>query len=139
MEKKLKELIRSEILKAGGHVQNHEDKNAVGIPDISYGINDINGWIEAKYIKKWPISGIVKCDHLTPQQKNWLSARGMTGGHCYLILQVDNEYMIFGHSDVFMIGILTQKEMIKRSLFYQKHFKYDTTLNINIILNIPPI
>ena len=116
-EAKLKEKIHNKILSRGGDTQNHEDKNSIGIPDISYGINGINGWIEAKYLGKWPRSGVVKIDHYSGQQRNWLRIRGRAGGRCFLILQVDNVYMIFNHETAQSVGSMTQDEMMTQCDF----------------------
>lgn len=118
-EAKLKDSISRKIIALGGDVQNHEDKNSIGIPDISYGLNKVNGWIEAKQLPNWPKSGkIVKIEHYTPQQKNWLRIRGRAGGNCFLVLQVDDVFMVFDHETAQSVGSITQDDMMFNCMFY---------------------
>lgn len=86
--------------------QRHEDKYSVGIPDVSFGINDKNGWIELKYLEKWPKYGTVKIPHFTSQQRNWLERRDGFGGGCWLLLQVGNDYLIFRGVNVLEVGFV---------------------------------
>lgn len=60
----------------GFDTQYHEDKQSVGIPDMSYGYANVNGWVEFKHgpRAKW-----------RPRQKKWLEKRGKAGGRCFLI------------------------------------------------------
>lgn len=78
-------------------VQSHEDQFSVGIPDLSYGARGINGWIELKRVLSWPKrpDTIVKMEHFTANQVNWLRRRGKKAGHCYLLIQVAAEYFVF--------------------------------------------
>lgn len=60
----------------GFHLQRHEDKYETGIPDMSYGKDGINGWIETKWLKL----------RFEPKQPLWLSKRAQTGGSVFVIL-----------------------------------------------------
>lgn len=100
-EKTFKEyLIR--IMGTRWDVQSHEDKYSAGVPDLSYGAEGCNGWIELKHIIKWPFKDgtSIKFSRYTPQQVNWLISRGKKGGHCFLMIKISNtvgseEYLIF--------------------------------------------
>ena len=79
---------RLKAITPGYHWQRHEDKLTSGIPDCSYGVNNINGWVELKTYDRWPKDGMLKWDDLKPEQVNWLIRRGKKGGHCFLLLEV---------------------------------------------------
>lgn len=94
--------------------QRHEDKFSVGIPDISFGLGGKNGWIELKYLKKWPKLGdIVKIPHFTSQQKNWIYKRQKIGGNCWLLLQIKVEFLLFKGDDVTTIGCINEFNLRK--------------------------
>jgi len=74
-------------------VQRHEDKISVGIPDLSYAINGVDGWIELKAYNKWPTD---KLPHYTAKQKNWLIERGTAGnGNCFILIKIKKTVMLF--------------------------------------------
>jgi penicillin-binding protein-related factor A (putative recombinase) len=75
-------------------VQSHEDKYSSGIPDLSFGIYNTNGWIELKQIKKWNGDKPVKPDHYTSIQVNWLNRREKSGGNCFVMIKIENDYYI---------------------------------------------
>lgn len=80
--------------------QSHEDRYSEGIPDLSYGIDGVNGWIELKQIEKWPqaTDALAKPKKFTAAQINWLSRRGKKGGYCFIAVKVgDRDYFIFTH------------------------------------------
>lgn len=74
------------------NVQRHEDKHSVGIPDLSYGAEGINGWVELKAYGKWPNG---PCPHFTAKQENWLVSRGKAGGHCFVLIRVKSTILLF--------------------------------------------
>ena len=71
----------------------HEDKFSLGVPDVSFGFNGINGWIELKFLPKWPSNpdAPVKFRKFKPEQRNFLVSRGMAGGHCFLLALIGNK------------------------------------------------
>jgi len=82
-------------------VQSHEDQFSEGIPDLSFGHQGINGWIELKQIATWPFSpqGLAKPQKFTSEQVNWLLRRGKKGGHCFILVKVGkDEYFLFDHA-----------------------------------------
>lgn len=64
-----------------------------GTPDVNY----VEGWIELKKLNAWPRDGeaVVRVEHFTPQQRNWLKLRRMRGGRAWLLLQVKDEWLLF--------------------------------------------
>jgi hypothetical protein len=107
-EKSLWEMV-SAAMYGLWHVQRHEDKHSVGIPDVSFGMKNFNGWIELKHLEKWPPSGnIIKIPHFTPQQANWLFDRDLSGGNCWLLLRVGNEYIFIRGKNVLEVGYVEE-------------------------------
>lgn len=103
------------------HVQSHEDRYSLGIPDLSYGINGINGWIELKQIEKWPKNDDtpVAPKKYTSLQVNWIISRGKKGGNCYIMIKVKNDYFIFDWRSARMIkNGMTKNEYIKKALAF---------------------
>ena len=69
-----------------------------GTPDINY----IEGWIEAKWMRRWPRNAYtspVLIPHFTPQQRAWLRRRWHKGGRSWLMLQVQKEWLLFTGED----------------------------------------
>ncbi len=64
-----------------------------GTPDINY----INGWIECKWLRSWPVraSTPVRIEHFTIQQRRWLKKHCTLGGSAWLLLQVQAEWLLF--------------------------------------------
>jgi hypothetical protein len=60
---------------SGFHTQKHEDRYGLGIPDLSYGVKWVNGWIEFKWAS-W---------QLERTQPRWLRQRALSGGHTFLL------------------------------------------------------
>lgn len=89
-------------------VQRHEDRLSTGIPDLSYSMA-VNGWIELKYLPKIP-KGQLTIRHYTVDQRNWLIRHGKRSGLCFLLLQIDREYMIFDWTKVARVGQATFEE-----------------------------
>lgn len=70
-----------------------ENPACPGTPDINY----IGGWLELKYVKRWPSrGGNLRIKHFTPQQRIWLRRRCMKGGVVHLLLQVGRTWVLFG-------------------------------------------
>lgn len=74
--------------------QRHEDRYCQDIPDVSFGLQGIDGWIELKTIKAWPkrVGTPLNIPHLTAGQVNWIEARYAHGGrNSFLLLAVGAE------------------------------------------------
>lgn len=97
--------------------QRHEDRHSLGIPDVSYS-TDHHGWIELKYLPAAPKrpTTIMKVDHFTAEQRNWLTKHGRRGGHCFILLQVGACYLLFSWADARKIGQMTFDEHKKTAL-----------------------
>lgn len=78
-------------------VQSHEDRYSEGIADLSYGYKKINGWIELKFVAKWPVrpSTKVRIPHFTKEQCNWLRRRNFKGGRCFIFIKIEKNHLIF--------------------------------------------
>jgi len=102
-------------MKGYWHVQRHEDKLTLGIPDVSFGIGGGGGWIELKYLHEWPkmVNTVVSIDHYTSEQRRWLRNRGRYNQNCWLFLRVGkDEFMLFDWQQAQMVGQLTKRELI---------------------------
>lgn len=75
------------------HVQRHEDKWSTGIPDLSFGVRGVSGWIEMKFLSELTVEQYHRFDfdfaHFRSDQRNWLTARGdHTHNRVYVFLQL---------------------------------------------------
>jgi len=89
-------IVRANSLDKELHWQLHEDSLSVGIPDISYGLCGVNGWIEAKWSKELP-TGIYN-PKFRPYQEPWLIARGRSGGNTHLVHGFEDGFIIMDHA-----------------------------------------
>ena len=81
-----------------------------GTPDVNY----VEGWIELKKLNAWPRDGeaVVRVEHFTPQQRNWLKLRRMRGGRAWLLLQVKDEWLLFdGRTAADTLGRVNRHEL----------------------------
>jgi len=66
-----------------------------GTPDVNY----IGGWVELKYLERWPVKKETKVtlDHYTQQQRVWIMRRWYNQGAVWLCLQVSKtrEWLVF--------------------------------------------
>lgn len=64
-----------------------------GTPDVNY----MEGWIELKHKDEWPkrATSVVRLPHFTPQQRLRLRRRWHLGGNAYLLLQVEQDWLLF--------------------------------------------
>ncbi len=81
-------------------VQAHEDKISNYIPDLSFGFQRVDGWIEVKYLPRVPKS-LAAIPHYTYGQQEWLINRGAKGsGHCYLWVGTPNAHYLWRWSSL---------------------------------------
>lgn len=101
------------------HLQRHEDVYSSGIPDVSYGIRNINGWIELKYDAAFPVAYKTK---LRKEQKPWLIARGLAAGNCYVLHQLGDLYMLIPYQNILEIDGKNQEDAFSlcEHVFYGK-------------------
>ena len=84
----------------------HEDMLAPGVPDVSYGIGGLQGWIELKVLPEWPkkFNTPVRFPKLTPWQKHWLIKRGHFGGGTWLFVRIEKSYLLFHWRTLTTVG-----------------------------------
>lgn len=84
-------------------------------PDVFYCRRGYVGWIELKYLKKYPVKQL-KISHFTPGQKLWLKTLTRKGGKAYLLLRVEKDTFIIDGSFSFNLEV-TKEWLIENSLF----------------------
>ena len=135
--KRLENTLKKYLIKIMGtrwDVQSHEDQYSEGIPDLSFGINGVNGWIELKQIEKWPKKQItkVKPKKFTSEQINWINKREKKGGHCFILVKIEKEYFLFYPNWAKRIKEgLTETEYNSYCIA-----KWDKSINIDDFINI---
>lgn len=79
------------------HAQRHEDKHSTSIPDVSYAMGSVDGWIELKYMNEVATARSLNSktfdfhrDHFPEEQRNWLTERARRGaGNVFVICRFD--------------------------------------------------
>jgi len=110
--KKLKDLMG-----AHWHATRHEDIACQGVPDVSYGLCGVQGWIELKYLPSWPKSPRtpVRIPHFTKEQRLWTQLRHVMGCRVWLLLVVGHhpheEWLLFDAITAARIGTMTRAQM----------------------------
>ena len=95
-ESNIRDKFTQSVKSEGGDVSNHEDKFTFGVPDSSYGLSQINGWVEHKYIGSWPVRPSTKIKiGLRKDQVFWMEKRQKTGGRCFILIGVESEIFLF--------------------------------------------
>jgi len=80
-------------LRGRWHAQRHEDRYAVGLPDVSYALDGVDGWLELKALNYAPAQVSVG---LTAAQSAWLTLRGRAGnGQCFVLVRLGQEHLLF--------------------------------------------
>lgn len=94
------------------NAQRHEDKYAKGVPDVSFGANGVQGWVELKTIPGWPkrAASVVTIEHYTQEQRLWLFLRGRG---CWLLLKVGEAWLLFDHTAAWEVGRVTKQRLEK--------------------------
>ena len=110
-------------LKKHGQISRVENAFYKGMPDVNYLIGGVEGWIELKYLKSYPIreKTIVKVRHFTREQKIWHYNRIMQNGKTTVILQIEKDYFLFANENVRLVGFLTKPDMIAKANKYWKN------------------
>jgi len=86
------------------------------VPDVSYSIQDISGWIELKVVPEYPKrGGVVRVHHYKPWQKSWMLSRARHCDHCFCLLQVAEDYYLFHGKDVLLVGYLPKIGLVKHA------------------------
>lgn len=86
-----------------------DNPRRAGTPDINF----IEGWLELKYLPKWPKRAAtkVKIKSWTKKQMIWHNRRTSLGGRSFILLQVGNEYILFDGSTGILFNEMTQTTM----------------------------
>lgn len=98
-----------------------DNRIAPGFPDVSYGMNGVNGHIELKYLAKWPKNGTVETAKVFGtqfnRQKQWLVDRGECGGHCFLFIWVKDptEWLLIDHRGLAAMDAFVSVEDLHRT------------------------
>lgn len=90
---------RQRVIKALKKLDARPIENPIGpgTPDVNY----IEGWIELKWLRRWPKNAetIVQLPHFTKGQRLWLRRRWRRGGNAFLLLQCKQEWLLFTGQD----------------------------------------
>jgi hypothetical protein len=80
------------------HVTRIESSAGNGVPDVSFGLKDKQGWVELKYIPEWPKRSTTKVKlPLRPEQKHWINARGSLSGHVWVLCRIQDDFYLLDH------------------------------------------
>lgn len=88
-----------------------ENLVGIGTPDV----NHAYGWLELKWLRSWPKrkTTTVRLPHYKKEQKVWATRRINKGGFVQLLLQADNDWLLFdGKIAALWLGKLTKEELI---------------------------
>jgi hypothetical protein len=112
----------SGIKKIRGDASAHEDAYTAGIPDMSFCLQAISGWIECK-TADWPKRETtkVKLKHpISYQQRNWIVRRQKAGCPCFVFVKAGRDVFVLAawQLDSFMEDGWTQSECEERSLLF---------------------
>lgn len=72
-----------------------ESSSGNGVPDVTFSMPNINGFLELKYILEWPKRPETKVKlPLRPEQKLWISTRGKMGGNVWVLCRIAGEFFL---------------------------------------------
>ena len=87
--------IRKGLIGCEIHLTRIESSAGNGIPDVSFAISGINGFIELKYIKEWPKRDTTKIKlPLRPEQRHWIKARMRLSGEIWVIVRIEDYFWL---------------------------------------------
>jgi hypothetical protein len=119
-------------MKGRWHATRHEDKFNLGIPDVSYGLSGVNGWIELKAKFAWPKRAMSPVPvGLSKEQRRWILDRGDFGGNTWVLLRVRNEYLLFDWAVVDMLGVGSRAALMQACCgYWKKQINFDQLTKI---------
>ena len=84
-------------LPSSAHFERIENLVAIGTPDVNFCWDGIEGWIELKFVPKWPkYKGKIITKKLwKPEQRIWALKRIRSGGKSFLFIQIEKDYLLF--------------------------------------------
>jgi hypothetical protein len=111
--------MRSQVVRALRPLHAFPVENSIlpGTPDVNY----IHGWIELKYLKRWPANtdAIIKIPHYTPPQKIFAQQRVRAGGTCWFLLCVERDWILLdGVAAANLINRSTRDQLVAASWGY---------------------
>ena len=87
--------VKKGMVGSGWHCSRIESSAGNGVPDVSFGLPGINGWIEFKYIKEWPKRPTTKVKlPLRPEQKHWIKVRGELSGNVWIFIKIEEVFFL---------------------------------------------
>ncbi len=122
------------------HATRIESSSGNGVPDVTFaipsnipGIKGTQGFLELKYIPKWPVkaSTLVKLP-LRAEQKLWISNRGKVAGNVWVLCRIDNDFFLF--NDIQALHASEGRDVrwwfTSNFLYCCKHLDFKALLNI---------
>ncbi len=109
-------------MKGRWFVQRHEDRYSDSIPDVSFVMTGVSGWLELKQISTWPKKDTtpINIPHLESGQVNWLEQVSNNGGNAWMLLVIGDQmalatWFLIPASDVRKIydRLYTQDDMYR--------------------------
>lgn len=75
------------------HAQRHEDRYSVGVPDVSFAMAELAGWIELKSLNR-PQRHTFDLPQLSTKQRVWMTRRTECAGvgHCFVLVRWVNAH-----------------------------------------------
>lgn len=95
----------------------HEDKLTSGIPDASYGVDGVGGWVELKTYDNWPRDPDtpLRFHDLKPTQVNWAIRRGRKQRRVWFLVAVAEDWFLIRWKHARELGRLTRQELLEKS------------------------
>lgn len=84
-----------------------------GMADVNYCIEGSEGWIENKFLKKYPARpGTPVKIKWQPEQRPWLISQTRAGGRAFVLIQVDKDYFLYNaDSRINLIGTMNKAQL----------------------------
>lgn len=107
----------------------HEDKLTSGIPDASYGVDGVGGWVELKTYDAWPRDSEtpLRFHDLKPTQVNWAIRRGRKQRRVWFLVAVADDWFLIRWKHARELGRLTRQQLLDSS---DIHGTFPITKNI---------
>lgn len=125
-EQNATQTVRTHVLALPGnvHVQRIEDKLSPGVPDMNVCWEDIEFWLEGKFVKELPkrddtlVRFGPKGDMRLVQQANWLRQRQLAGGRVFWWVRVaDVGWYLFRSRFHFLHDGIEKQLMLREHCF----------------------
>lgn len=113
-EKKFWQYIRGGMT-GRWHAVRIENLLSEGVPDFTYAFrgSKVTGWIELKVEDKWPVrpGTPLRLKRFTPAQNLFLRSFGASGSHCWVLLRVEKDFLLFDYSVIHRLGKADKTEL----------------------------